>query len=48
MGVEKIAEKMELGSLRREWKIQGTCGLTGEGLHDGLDWVAKGFKNMRK
>ena len=25
----------------REWHIQGTCALTGDGLYEGLEWLAK-------
>ena len=41
MSVPEITEKLGLHTLRgREWKIQGTCALTGDGLYDGLDWLA--------
>ena len=45
MTISEIAGKLGLHTLKREWNIQGTCGLTGDGLHDGLDWVAKTLKN---
>lgn len=41
MTVPEITEKLGLHTLRREWYIQGTCALTGDGLYDGLDWLAK-------
>ncbi|CAD8089149.1 unnamed protein product [Paramecium primaurelia] len=41
MTVPEITEKLGLHTLRREWFIQGTCALTGDGLYDGLDWLAK-------
>jgi ADP-ribosylation factor protein 1 len=41
MGVSEITEKLELHKLRnREWYIQGCCALTGDGLYEGLDWLA--------
>ncbi len=42
MSVPEITEKLGLHTLRgREWYIQGTCALTGDGLYDGLDWLSK-------
>jgi len=42
MGVAEITEKLGLHKLAgREWFIQGTCALNGEGLYDGLDWLSK-------
>jgi len=41
MTVQEIAQKLGLPSLRREWHIQGTCAITGDGLYEGLDWLAK-------
>ena len=29
---------------RREWFIQSTCGVTGEGIVDGLEWLAENLK----
>ena len=40
--VSDIAEQLGLASQRgREWFIQGTCALTGDGLYEGLDWIVK-------
>ena len=42
MSVPEITERLGLHTLRgREWYIQGTCALTGDGLYDGLDWLSK-------
>jgi signal recognition particle receptor subunit beta len=42
MTVPEITEKLGLHTLRgRDWYIQGTCALTGDGLYDGLDWLSK-------
>lgn len=35
-----MAEQLGLSSLRRTWHIQATCATTGEGLAEGLDWLA--------
>eukprot|EP00827_Trimyema_finlayi_P000794 TRINITY_DN1227_c0_g1_i1.p3 TRINITY_DN1227_c0_g1~~TRINITY_DN1227_c0_g1_i1.p3 ORF type:complete len:187 (+),score=82.97 TRINITY_DN1227_c0_g1_i1:64-561(+) len=43
MTVPEISERLGLHTLRggRDWYIQGTCALTGDGLYDGLDWLTK-------
>ena len=41
MSVPEITEALGLHNMRREWYIQGTCALTGDGLYDGLDWLSK-------
>lgn len=43
MNVTEITEKLvRLPNLRdRQWFIQGTCALSGEGLFEGLDWLSK-------
>ena len=42
MNVTDITEKLGLHNLRgREWFIQGTCALSGEGLFEGLEWLSK-------
>lgn len=42
MGAAEITDKLGLHSLRqREWYIQATCATTGDGLYEGLDWMAR-------
>ena len=42
MGIPAITESLGLHQMRgREWKIQGCCALTGDGLYDGMDWLTK-------
>lgn len=49
MSPSEIIEKLGLNSLRgREWYIQGACATTGEGLYEGIDWLAKTMKNISK
>ncbi|XP_022718563.1 ADP-ribosylation factor 1-like 2 [Durio zibethinus] len=31
----------------RKWHIQGTCALRGDGLYEGLDWLAGTLKEMK-
>lgn len=38
----QITEKMELNQIKnRKWMVQGSCATNGNGLIEGLDWVAK-------
>jgi len=42
MSVPEITEKLGLPTIKgREWYIQGTCALSGDGLFEGLDWMSK-------
>jgi GTPase SAR1 family protein len=48
MSVSEVSEKMGMHLLKgREWNIQGTCALTGEGLTEGLEWMSKTVKNKK-
>ena len=41
MVVSEITDKLNLSQLRqRHWYIQSTCATSGEGLYEGLDWLA--------
>merc|ERR1711990_658880 len=41
MSVAEVAEKLALHTIKgRDWNIQGTCALTGDGLYDGLEWLS--------
>jgi len=41
MSAPEVADKLGLGALpkSRRWFIQATCATTGDGLHEGLDWL---------
>jgi len=42
MSAAELTEKLQLQQLRgRQWYIQGACATTGDGLCEGLDWMAK-------
>jgi len=42
MSVAEATEKLGLHTIRgREWYIQGTCAMTGDGLYEGLEWLSK-------
>lgn len=46
MTVADVTEKLGLNSLRgRQWYIISTCATSGDGLFDGLDWLANALKN---
>ncbi|KAL7753331.1 Arf GTPase arf1 [Sorochytrium milnesiophthora] len=45
MPAAEITEKLGLRDLRtREWFIQATCATSGDGLYEGLEWVANTLK----
>jgi len=49
MTTAEVTDKLGLHSLRqREWYIQGSCATTGEGLYEGLDWLAAAVKKQPK
>lgn len=44
-----VAEQLEMGKMKdRHWHVQGCNGVTGDGLHAGLDWMADTVKRVRK
>ncbi|CAM9932746.1 unnamed protein product [Heterosigma akashiwo] len=45
----ELTDKLGLRDLRRrEWFIQSTCAVTGEGLYDGMEWLSNALKQSRK
>ena len=37
----EVTEKLGMGQLKgRQWLVQGTCATNGQGLKEGLDWMA--------
>ncbi|KAH7648707.1 ARF1 2 like small GTpase [Cryptosporidium xiaoi] len=45
MSVTEVTEKLQLSSLRhRSWFIQSTCATAGDGLYEGLDWLARNLE----
>jgi len=46
MSVAEVTDKLGLHQMRsRKWFIQGCCAKTGDGLYEGLDWLAKTVGN---
>eukprot|EP00918_Siedleckia_nematoides_P026836 GHVU01057871.1.p2 GENE.GHVU01057871.1~~GHVU01057871.1.p2 ORF type:complete len:144 (+),score=21.02 GHVU01057871.1:490-921(+) len=49
MTVAEVTDKLELHKIRhRNWFIQSTCACTGDGLHDGLDWLSRILSNKTR
>jgi hypothetical protein len=45
MNVAEITDKLDLHSLNnRQWYVQATCAMNGDGLYEGLDWLSKNIK----
>jgi signal recognition particle receptor subunit beta len=45
MDANEVKNKLDLMNLKqRSWFIQPCCATTGEGLTDGLDWLAANLK----
>jgi hypothetical protein len=43
--VSELVDKLDLRSIRnRRWFIQSTVASTGDGLYEGLDWLATALK----
>merc|ERR1719361_3204891 len=49
MSVSEMAEKLGLYQVKdRQWHIQSTCAVTGDGLYQGLDWLYKSIFRHRR
>jgi len=49
LSVAEITDKLRLHDHgRRDWYIQGCCAARGDGLFDGLDWLAKTLNNKKR
>jgi ADP-ribosylation factor protein 1 len=47
MTASQIAEKIQMSRVRQQWNIQACCATTGEGLHEGLDWLATALSKRK-
>lgn len=45
MTPDEILTKLKKHKIRQTYYVQGCCGLSGEGLADGLNWVSKNIKS---
>ena len=49
MNTAEVTTKLGLHNLsNREWFIQSTCAVTGEGIVDGLEWLANTLKKKQR
>ncbi|KAL2104640.1 hypothetical protein VUR80DRAFT_9988 [Thermomyces stellatus] len=49
MSAAEITDKLGLHSLRqRAWFIQSTCATSGDGLYEGLEWLATTLRNSKR
>jgi len=47
MSVQEVIDGLDLSSLRqKQWFAQGSCATTGDGLHEGLDWLTKAVSKI--
>ncbi|KAG7560574.1 Small GTPase superfamily ARF/SAR type [Arabidopsis thaliana x Arabidopsis arenosa] len=51
MSASEISNKLDLTSLRnknwqRNWHVQSSCAFSGDGLHEGLDWLLKNAERI--
>eukprot|EP00730_Choanoeca_flexa_P007918 TRINITY_DN12414_c0_g1_i1.p1 TRINITY_DN12414_c0_g1~~TRINITY_DN12414_c0_g1_i1.p1 ORF type:complete len:183 (+),score=48.40 TRINITY_DN12414_c0_g1_i1:338-886(+) len=47
--IDTVVDKLGLRDIRdREWYIQSTCALRGEGLYEGLDWLSRTLKTNKR
>ena len=48
MTTTEVTQKLELNKyMNRQWFIQSTCAVSGEGIVDGLEWLAKTINNKK-
>ena len=49
LSVLEITDKLNLNKITdRPVHVQGCCATSGDGLYDGLDWIANGFKTAEE
>eukprot|EP00465_Bigelowiella_longifila_P000686 CAMPEP_0185280738 /NCGR_PEP_ID=MMETSP1359-20130426/66319_1 /TAXON_ID=552665 /ORGANISM="Bigelowiella longifila, Strain CCMP242" /LENGTH=180 /DNA_ID=CAMNT_0027876075 /DNA_START=32 /DNA_END=574 /DNA_ORIENTATION=+ len=47
LNVKQVTEGLGLDKLRRRWYVQGTCATSGDGLYEGLDWLASAVNKKK-
>uniref|UniRef100_A0A8R7QNR3 ADP-ribosylation factor n=2 Tax=Triticum TaxID=4564 RepID=A0A8R7QNR3_TRIUA len=49
MSPAEVSEGLGLHDLKNKiWHIQGACAIRGEGIYDGLDWLASTLKQLQE
>jgi len=45
VSVSELTERLGLHRLRdRPWNVQACCGISGDGLHEGMEWLSSAIK----
>ncbi|KZV97312.1 ADP-ribosylation factor 2 [Exidia glandulosa HHB12029] len=44
VGVDELKDKLKLRGIRQPCHVQATCATTGDGLYEGLDWLANALR----
>jgi len=46
VSVSELTERLGLHRIRdRPWNVQAICGITGDGIYEGMEWLAKEFED---
>ncbi|OQS05987.1 ADP-ribosylation factor family [Thraustotheca clavata] len=48
MSASAMTDKLGLHHFRRSWYIQACCGISGDGLYEGLDWLASTLQKQQQ
>mmetsp|Transcript_21574 Transcript_21574/g.52817 ORF Transcript_21574/g.52817 Transcript_21574/m.52817 type:complete len:187 (-) Transcript_21574:237-797(-) len=48
LSTKEIASGLGLDKMRRKWYVQGSCATHGQGLFEGMDWLAGSIKPNKK
>ncbi len=47
--ITEVTDKLQLHKIRqRQWFVQGTCAINGDGLVEGFTWLADTIKKQRR
>jgi signal recognition particle receptor subunit beta len=49
VSVSELTERLGLHRIRdRPWNVQATCAMSGDGLHEGMEWLSNAIKGVKK
>ena len=48
MAPSEVADRLGLHKLKRDWYIQSTNGINGDGIHEGVDYVANAVRKQAR
>lgn len=46
LNTAQMVDQLRLHAVRQPWFVQAACASSGDGIYDGLDWLAKNFKKV--